>query len=39
LPLYTGPDIGWPPGWSGMWQGVHAMPSPRINLTGQPEPG
>ncbi|HEX8478719.1 MAG TPA: L-asparaginase [Telluria sp.] len=39
LPAYGGPDIGWPPGWAGLWQGVHALPAPKINLTGHTEPG
>jgi len=34
LPAYAGPDIGWPPGWAGLWQGVHVLPTPRIDLTG-----
>jgi hypothetical protein len=37
LPPYSGPDITWPPGWAGLWSKVHAMPTPRINLTGLPE--
>ena len=37
LPDYTGPDIGWPPGWAGLWTRRHVMPSPPINLTGEPE--
>jgi len=37
LPPYPGPDIAWPPGWAGLWSKVHAMPAPRINLTGLPE--
>jgi hypothetical protein len=39
LPAYSGPDIGWPPGWAGLWQGVHVMPQPKINLTGHTAPG
>jgi len=37
LPPYAGPEIGWPPGWAGLWNKVHVMPTPRINLTGLPE--
>ena len=36
-PPYAGPEIGWPPGWAGLWSKVHVMPTPRINLTGLPE--
>jgi hypothetical protein len=34
LPAYAGLDIGWPPGWAGLWRGVHVLPTPRIDLTG-----
>jgi hypothetical protein len=37
LPQYAGPEIGWPPGWAGLWTGTHVMPARRINLTGEPE--
>jgi hypothetical protein len=37
LPIYTGPALAWPPGWAGLWSKPHAMPAPRINLTGIPE--
>jgi hypothetical protein len=37
LPPYGGPALAWPPGWSGLWSKVHAMPAPAINLTGVPE--
>jgi hypothetical protein len=37
LAPYGGPVIGWPPGWAGLWSKVHAMPAPRVNLTGIPE--
>ena len=37
LPIYTGPALAWPPGWKGLWTQPHAMPAPRINLSGIPE--
>jgi hypothetical protein len=36
LPPYTGPDIGWPPGWAGLWTRAHVVPAPPINITGIP---
>jgi hypothetical protein len=32
LPAYTGPDIGWPPGWRGLWTRRHVMPEPGLRL-------
>lgn len=37
LPAYAGPEIGWPPGWAGLWTRPHAMPARKINLAGEPE--
>jgi hypothetical protein len=37
LPAYAGPEIGWPPGWAGLWTRSHVMPPRKINLTGEPE--
>jgi hypothetical protein len=37
LPAYSGPAIGWPPGWAGLWTRRHAMPSVKPNFTGEPE--
>ncbi len=37
LPAYAGLDIGWPPGWAGLWTRSHVMPARKINLTGEPE--
>ena len=38
LPPYAGPQIGWPPGWAGLWTGTHVMPARKVNLiTGEPE--
>lgn len=36
LPAYAGPDIGWPPGWAGLWRRPYLMPMPPINLSGEP---
>jgi hypothetical protein len=38
LPEYSGPVIGWPPGWAGIWTRTHAMPAPKIRLTPEEEP-
>lgn len=35
LAPYEGPDIGWPPGWAGLWSGTHVMPAPRLVLPGE----
>jgi len=37
LQAYSGPDIGWPPGWAGLWSGRHVMPVRRPSFTGAPE--
>jgi hypothetical protein len=37
LPPYSGPDLPWPPGWTGLWSRVHAMPAPKPNFSGIPE--
>jgi hypothetical protein len=37
VPVYTGPALVWPPGWSGLWTKRHVMPDAPINLTGLPE--
>jgi hypothetical protein len=37
LKHYAGPDIGWPPGWAGLWTGTHVLPAPKINIRGEPE--
>jgi hypothetical protein len=37
MPAYDGPDIGWPPGWAGLWTRAHVMPTPKIRLTPQEE--
>ncbi|NVD96501.1 L-asparaginase [Massilia sp. BJB1822] len=37
LPPYSGPDIGWPPGWHGLWSKVHVLPARRPDFSGIPE--
>ena len=37
LQPYSGPAIGWPPGWAGLWTGTHVMPVRRPSFTGLPE--
>jgi hypothetical protein len=32
LPAYSGPDIGWPPGWRGLWTRRHALPERGLKL-------
>jgi hypothetical protein len=36
LAPYTGPDIGWPPGWAGLWSRRHVMPFTPLKLSGEP---
>ncbi len=37
LQPYAGPQIGWPPGWAGLWTGTHVMPVRKPSFTGMPE--
>ncbi|MGZ8320592.1 MAG: L-asparaginase, partial [Telluria sp.] len=37
LPAYDGPDIGWPPGWAGLWTRAHVMPAPKIRIAREQE--
>jgi hypothetical protein len=32
LPPYAGTQIGWPPGWAGLWRRAHVMPAKSIVL-------
>jgi hypothetical protein len=37
LAPYAGREIGWPPGWAGLWSRRYELPLGKPNFTGEPE--